>query len=43
MPKKSVWVMEEKLLPCNKVGIAFFMLAGSILYSSWMAILAFSR
>lgn len=41
--KKSVLVAEEKLLPCSKVGIALFLLAGNVLYSSWTAILAFSR
>lgn len=41
--KKSVLVTEEKLLPCSKVDIALFMLAGSTSYSSWTAILAFSR
>lgn len=40
--KKSVLVTEEKLLPWSKVGIALFMLADNVLYSSWTAILAFS-
>lgn len=35
-------VTEDKLLPCSKVGMALFVLAGKMLYS-WAAFLFFSR
>lgn len=43
LSKRSLLVTKEKLLPCSKVAIALFMLAGNILYLPWTAVLAFSR